>query len=92
MIVDLYIGPLIARNGGYGYDTFSQAEGLRGSFRYRRIDEARHDRRAMIAESRLLPHLRVHVCETLPEFERALSAARNAGPDPAAGGGRSGTP
>lgn len=90
MIVDLYIGPLIARNGSYGYDTFSQAEGLRGSFRYRRIDEARYDRRAMIAELRLSPHSRVHVCETLPEFEQALAAARNAGRD--SGGGRSGAP
>ena len=84
MIVDLYIGPLIARNGGYSYDTFSRTDGLRSSFRYRRVDEARHDRRAMIAESRLRPQIRVHVCETVPEFERARTAA------PDAGGGQSG--
>jgi hypothetical protein len=79
MIVDLYIGPLIARNGGYSYDTFSGTDGLRSSFRYRRVDEARYDRRAMIAESRLRPHVRVHVCETLPEFERARAATPDAG-------------
>ena len=88
MIIDLYIGPLIARNGGYSYDTFSQAEGLRSSFRYRRVDEARYDRRAMIAEWRSQPHVLVHVCETLPEFERARAAASDGEGD--AGGGQSG--
>ena len=78
MIVDLYIGPLIARNGGYSYDTFSRTDGLRSSFRYRRVDEARYDRRAMIAESRLRSQIRVHVCETVSEFERARAAAPDA--------------
>lgn len=90
MIVDLYIGPLTARNGGYSYDTFSRMDGLRSSFRYRRVDEARYDRRAMIAESRRRPHIRVHVCETLPEFESAQAAERDAGADRDAGGGQSG--
>ena len=90
MIVDLYIGPLIARNGGYSYDTFSRTEGLRSSFRYRRVDEARYDRRAMIAEWRLLPHVLVHVCETLPEFERARAAASDGDGNGDAGGGQAG--
>ena len=92
MSIDLYIGPLIERSGSFGYDTFSTADGRRSSFRYRRVEEARHDRRAMIAESRRAPHTRVHVCETLAEFERLLSSAteRNGDADP--GGTRSREP
>jgi hypothetical protein len=78
---DLYVGPLIERSGSFGYDTFSQADGLRSSFRYQRVDQARHDRRAMIAESRRAPRTRVHICETLIEFERAIAAERNADGD-----------
>jgi hypothetical protein len=81
MTIDLYIGPLIARSGSFGYDTFSMAEGLRSSFRYRRIEEARHDQRAMIAECERAPHIHVHLCETLVEFERAVAAERNADGD-----------
>jgi hypothetical protein len=81
MTLDLYIGPLIARNGSFGYDTFSRVDGLRSSFRYRRIEEARHDQRAMIAESERAPNTRVHICETLVEFERSVAAERNADGD-----------
>ena len=72
MKTDLYIGPLIERSGKFAYDTFSQADGLRSSFRYPRIEQARYDRRAIIGELRLDPRLEIHVCETLPEFERQL--------------------
>lgn len=81
MSIDLYVGPLIARGGSFGYDTFSRADGFRSSFRYRRIEQARHDQRAMIAESERAPNTRVHVCETLVEFERSVAAERNADGD-----------
>ena len=85
MSIDLYIGPLIERDGSFGYDTFSKSDGPRSSFRYRRVEQARHDRRAMIAESERDPHIRVHVYETLAEFEEALAAERSADAD--SGGG-----
>ncbi len=81
MTIDLYVGPLIARSGGFGYDVFSRDQGLRSSFRYRRVEEARHDRRAMIAESMSARHVRVQVCDTVVEFERSLAAERNADGD-----------
>ena len=77
MSIDLYIGPVIARDGRFGYDTFSQHDGVRSSFRYQRVEEARYDRRSMVAESRRAAHLRVHVCETLAEFERFREAGRS---------------
>jgi hypothetical protein len=78
-INDLYIGPVTARNGSFGYDTFSRADGLRGSFRYRRVEQARHDQRTMIGEYRSTPNIRLHICETVAEFEALVTSARNTG-------------
>ncbi len=77
MKIDLYIGPLIERSGKFAYDIFSQADGLRSSFRYPRIEQARYDRRAMISELRLDPRVNIHVCETLAEFEHQLPDERH---------------
>jgi hypothetical protein len=79
---DLYIGPLIERYGKFSYQTFSLAEGLRSSFGYRRVEEARYDRRAMVAEVGSDQHFSVHVCEILTEFERVVEAARYAAENP----------
>ena len=74
--MELLIGPLLERNGGYSYDTFTRAEGLRRSFRYPRIDAARYDQRALVAEARRDPRCNVGICETQTEFERAVETAR----------------
>ncbi len=76
MQTDLYIGPVIERSGDFGYETFSVAEGARGSFRYRRVEQALHDRRSIIAEAESNPQWRVHVCETVAEFDARTNAAR----------------
>ncbi len=72
--MELLIGPLIERNGGYGYDTFAPNEGLRSSFRYLRLDAARYDQRALIAEAKRDSRLTVRMCETQTEFEQAVEA------------------
>lgn len=77
MDIDLYIGPLIERGGGFAYDTFSRIDGLRSSFRYSRIEQARHDRRAIVAELRADPRMRIHLCETLNEFGTQVAAAQS---------------
>ena len=73
--MELLIGPLLERNGGYSYDTFTRAEGLRRSFRYPRIDAARYDQRALVAEARRDPRCNVRICETQSEFETLVDAA-----------------
>lgn len=73
--MELLIGPLLERNGGYSYDTFTRAEGLRRSFRYPRIDAARYDQRALVAEARRDPRCNVRICETQGEFETLVDAA-----------------
>lgn len=81
MTIDLYIGPIIVRNGSFGYETFSRADGRRGSFRYRRVEQARYDQRTLISEYRSAANTRVHVFETVAEFERAVSAEHGADGD-----------
>jgi hypothetical protein len=73
--MELLIGPLLERNGGYSYDTFTRAEGLRRSFRYPRIDAARYDQRALVAEARRDPRCNVRICETQSEFETLVDTA-----------------
>ena len=80
--MDLLIGPLLERKGGYGYDTFTSAEGLRSSFRYRRVEEARYDQRALIAESERNQRCRIKMCETLSEFQEAIEALRRGEANP----------
>jgi hypothetical protein len=73
--MELLIGPLLERNGGYSYDTFTRADGLRRSFRYPRVDAARYDQRALATEARRDPRCKVHICETQSEFEQLVGAA-----------------
>src|ERR1700746_3154536 len=74
--MELFIGPLIERNGGYSYDTFTLGEGLRSSFRYLRLDAARYDQRALIAEARRDPQYDVHISDTQAEFDELVEATR----------------
>lgn len=76
----MLIGPLLERNGGYSYDIFTVAEGLRSSFHYPRVDAARYDQRALIAEARRDPRYNVRFCETRTEFERFVEAALDGNP------------
>jgi hypothetical protein len=73
--MELLIGPLLERNGGYSYDTFTRAEGLRRSFRYLRVDAARYDQRALVAEARRDPRCEVRVCSTQSEFDQLVREA-----------------
>jgi len=82
---DLLIGPLIERGGRFCYDVFTPSEGLKSSFGYRRIEEARYDRRRLLAEAKRDPRRNVRICETLKEFLRLVEAASR-GPAGDAGG------
>lgn len=73
---DLFVGPLIERGGKYAYDAFSATEGIKSSFSYGCVIEARHDQRALLAEAARDPRCNLRICETLSEFEQAVAAAR----------------
>lgn len=72
--MELFVGPVIERDGHYCYDTFTRADGLRTSFRYRRVEQARYDRRVLMAESG--DHSSVREFETLAAFEEAMAEVR----------------
>jgi hypothetical protein len=78
--MDIFVGPLLSRAGRYCYATFTLAEGMRNSFRYAKLDQARYDRRAMIAEAQADPRNVIHDCETEAEFERLVAAAQRGVP------------
>src|SRR6516162_3478533 len=80
--MELLVGPILEGKGGYGYDTFTSAEGLRSSFRYRRVEEARYDQRALIAEAERDQHCTTRMYETLSEFNEAIEAVRRGTVDP----------
>jgi hypothetical protein len=72
---ELLIGPLIERGGKFYYDIFTPDDGLKSSFGYRRIDEARHDRRSFFAEAERDPRRKARLCQDLNEFLRLVEAA-----------------
>jgi hypothetical protein len=72
---ELLIGPLIERGGKFYYDIFTADHVLTSSFGYRRIEQARHDRRSFFAEAARDPRRKVRQCETLIEFLRLVEAA-----------------
>ena len=75
MRATLYVGPLLESSGRFSYETFSPAEGLRRSFRYPRVEQARYDRNAMVAEAQANSNLSVQICETAAEFRQQVAAA-----------------
>ena len=81
--MEMLIGPLLERNGGYSYDTFTLADGLRSSFRYSRVEAARYDQRALTAETRHRPGFKVRICETKSEFDQLVEGLRRGAPSPA---------
>lgn len=83
--MNLFIGPVIERNSGYCYETFTRADGIRASFRYRRVEEAIHDRKVLIAEYAPNPRYLIRECETLAEFGEAVTR-EGAGDEPCAAG------
>jgi hypothetical protein len=74
--MEIFVGPLLSREGRYCYATFTVDEGMRSSFRYVSIEQARHDRRAMLAEARADRRNVVHDCETEAQFERLVAEAQ----------------
>jgi hypothetical protein len=63
-----FIGPVISREGGFAFDTFSLASGLKQGFAYRCVEQAAYDRKMTLRRAAvnalLIP------CETLADFQR----------------------
>jgi hypothetical protein len=61
------IGPVLARSGGFSYDIWQSNSGVKSSFIYRRVDDARH------ARDFELTVLRAIACETVAAFIAELT-------------------
>jgi hypothetical protein len=66
--MDIVIGPVLKRPGGYGFDVWTAAKGLTSGYPYRRIDDAYYAWRAEIRESAAGRVPGAMVCQTLDEF------------------------
>ena len=69
--MDTIVGPVLARNGGYAFDTWEQSAGLRPGFTYRRLEDARYARNAALNGAR--SGRRAVECGTLDQFIAATS-------------------
>jgi len=69
-VAELLVGPILCRNGGFAFDTFSREGGLRRGFPYRRVEEAKYDRKVTLLGIGAPSHIARIGCETLSEFDQ----------------------
>jgi hypothetical protein len=66
--MDVVIGPVLKRPGGYGFDVWTVAKGMTRGYPYRRIEDAYYARNAEIRASAQGRAPVPIVCQTLDEF------------------------
>jgi hypothetical protein len=66
--MNLIIGPILKRAGGYVFDTWNNREGLNHGFPYRRIEDANYARNVVIRDNQAGATLGAIACHTLDEF------------------------
>jgi hypothetical protein len=68
MSTEILVSPIVSRDGGFAFDTFSTAAGLTPGFAYRRIEQASYDRKTTLHSLPRTTGFAVVACETLGEF------------------------
>jgi hypothetical protein len=74
MSTEILVSPVVSRDGGFAFDTFTPAAGLSCGFAYRRIEQASYDRRTTLLRLLGADGHAVVACETLGEFSRRCAA------------------
>jgi len=69
----ILVGPILCRDGGFAFDTFTPGEGLKPGFAYRRVEQAHYDRRTVLG-GRSRGSRAALACETEAEFSRHREA------------------
>jgi hypothetical protein len=67
------VGPIVIREGGYAYDSWTPKEGLSRGYSYRRIEDAHYARRIEIRSRARGFAGRMIACSTVDEFTSALA-------------------
>jgi hypothetical protein len=66
--MNVVIGPVLGRAGGYGFDTWAAGKGMTLGYSYRRIEDSHYARNAAIKASAQDSALTAIICQTLDEF------------------------
>jgi hypothetical protein len=67
------VGPILTKQGGYAFDTWTPEEGLSCGYAYRRIEDAHYARNAEISPRKRGRPLAALACNTLDEFTSAVA-------------------
>lgn len=71
-------GPVITREGGYAFDSWTPEKGLSRGFAYRRVEDAHYARRVEIKSHATGPATPMVACATIDEFSSILAAHQHA--------------
>jgi hypothetical protein len=66
------VGPIVIREGGYAFDSWTPDQGLSRGYLYRRIEDAHYARKVEIRSSIRGSAGRMLACDTIDEFTSAL--------------------
>jgi len=67
-------GPIVTRDGGYAFDSWTPEQGLSRGYSYRRIEDAHYARKVEIRSRTGRSAGRMVACSTIDEFTSALAA------------------
>jgi hypothetical protein len=76
---EILLGPIVSRNGGFAFDTFTDATGITPGFTYRRVEQAKYDRNATLLGLHRASGVVTVACETVDEFRRRSGAMSGTG-------------
>jgi hypothetical protein len=71
--MQLIVGPILAREGGFAFDSWTPEEGLSRGFVYRRVGDAHYARNVEIRSRGKGHFFPAVVCNTLEEFTAAVT-------------------
>ena len=67
------VGPIVTRDGGFAFDSWTPNQGLSRGYSYRRIEDANYARKAQIRSGAGSLAGRMVACRTLDEFSSVLA-------------------
>src|SRR5690348_9322929 len=72
--MQVVVGPIVTRDGGFAFDSWTPEKGLSRGFSYRRIEDAHYARNIEIRSGGDRLARAMVACSTLDEFASALAA------------------
>jgi hypothetical protein len=67
------VGPVVTRDGGFAFDSWTPQTGLGRGYSYRRIEDAHYARKVQIKAAIGRPVCPMVACDTIDEFISALA-------------------